>query len=137
MVGMIPIYIESERGHDTLFVSADKVNEKLEEELEKGKWVTTEMGDGSSKILTEVSDVKELAGLGAEEKTGEEKTGEEKTETPQTETETPQAQETPKQETEETKEEWGALGEKTKTGVDLKKANEVKSATITNKFKGG
>jgi len=49
----VPIYVESPKGHDTLNVPEDKVQEEVEKQLKDGKWVTTESEDGSTEILTE------------------------------------------------------------------------------------
>lgn len=49
----VPIYVESPKGHDTLNVPEDKVQEEVEKQLKDGKWVTTESEGGSTEILTE------------------------------------------------------------------------------------
>ena len=49
----IPMYIESERGHDTADVPQDKVQEKVEEQLKDDKLVTLEKESGETEILTQ------------------------------------------------------------------------------------
>lgn len=50
----IPLYIESKRGHDTINVpnTPTAIQNAVESQLKDGKWVTTEKADGSSEILT-------------------------------------------------------------------------------------
>ena len=48
----IPIYVESPRGHDTIEVPENKVQEEVEKQLTDEKWVTTEKENGDTEILT-------------------------------------------------------------------------------------
>ena len=51
----IPLYIESERGHDTIDVPNNPadIKEAVENQLKDEKWVTVAKEDGSSELLTE------------------------------------------------------------------------------------
>lgn len=48
----IKFLVESKAGHDTFEVTADKVQEKVEEQLELDRNVTLEKADGETEILT-------------------------------------------------------------------------------------
>ena len=50
---IIPIYIESRNGHDTLNVPEDEVQNEVEKQLKDDKWVTLEKENGNTEILTE------------------------------------------------------------------------------------
>ena len=39
--GLVPFFVESERGHDILEVPQDKVAEEVVAQLQNDKWVTT------------------------------------------------------------------------------------------------
>jgi putative sterol carrier protein len=44
--------VESENGHDTSFLKQGKIQEAVEGELNKDRWVALEKQDGSTEILT-------------------------------------------------------------------------------------
>jgi len=48
----IPMYIESENGHDTINVSSEQASTEVQNHLNNDKWVTLENKDGSSELLT-------------------------------------------------------------------------------------
>src|SRR3989338_25496 len=48
----IPLYVESKRGHDTLNVPANQLQNAVENQLKDDKWVTMEKKDGNTEILT-------------------------------------------------------------------------------------
>ncbi len=52
-MSLIPFYIESKNGHDTLNVPDKDLQNETEKQLKDGKWVTLEKKDGSTEILTE------------------------------------------------------------------------------------
>jgi len=51
----IPLFVESERGHDTIDVPNNPadIKEAVENQLKDEKWVTVAKEDGSSELLTE------------------------------------------------------------------------------------
>jgi len=49
---IIPFYIESKNGHDTVGVPENQLQEKVVEQLNQEKWVTLEKEDGASELLT-------------------------------------------------------------------------------------
>jgi hypothetical protein len=48
----IPMYIESENGHDEIQVPENQIQGKIEEQVKQDKWVTIEKQDGATEILT-------------------------------------------------------------------------------------
>lgn len=48
----IPIYIESENGHDTLEVPKAEVQAEVTKQVKDGKWATLEKKDGSTEVIT-------------------------------------------------------------------------------------
>lgn len=63
----IPIFIESDMGHDTIEVSPKEVQKAVEGQLKDGKWVTLEHEDNETEILTE-EDIPEEEELDEEDK---------------------------------------------------------------------
>src|SRR3990167_10254566 len=49
----VPIYIESDNGHDTKLVPEDKVAEEVTKQVQDGKWATVEKLDVTTEIVTE------------------------------------------------------------------------------------
>lgn len=64
---IIPLLVESERGHDTIGVPQNQLQDAVEKQLKDDKWVTLEKEDGDTKILTE-SDIPKEQPKGAEQK---------------------------------------------------------------------
>ncbi len=58
---MIPVWIESDNGHDELNVPEEKLEQEVEKQVKEGNWATVEKTDGSSTILTQ-KDVKDETG---------------------------------------------------------------------------
>ncbi|MEK6876783.1 MAG: hypothetical protein AABX63_05180 [Nanoarchaeota archaeon] len=119
----IPVYIESSQGHDTLNVPQNQLQKTIEGQLKDDKWATMEKKDGSTEILTK-SDIP-------------------KQEQP--------AQNEPKEEKKDVNDEWKNSFSAVK-GIETpsvntsssspnkqwaKKFEKTKSATVTQKAKGG
>ena len=110
---IIPVYVESNRGHDTLNVPANQLQNAVENQLKDNKLVTLEKKDGSTEILT-ASDIPK-----------EEKSIENDDWKNSFNANKPAAAVKPAITTTNDKKEWA------------KKFEKVKSATSTNKAKGG
>lgn len=124
-MGKIPIHIESIRGHDTLEVPEDKVQETVTEQLKQDKWATVEKKDGSTEMLTK-------ADIPAEEEE------EEKNDWKNTFNGIPKKLQEPTPDI-KTKDPGKApsTGKADKTKEYAEKFEGVESVTCTNKAKGG
>lgn len=116
----IPLYIESDNGHDTLNIPADhaEVQKAVETQLNADKWVTLESKEGKTELLTQ-KDIPSEAATGGKELS--EPTWKNAFNVDKGQKEPEKKQEAKKSE----KEEWED------------KFKDVKSATATNKSKGG
>ena len=110
----IPLYVESERGHDTLNVPANQLQNAVESQLKDDKWVTMEKKGGSTEILT-AKDIPKEEKSGSNEDWKNSFKADSK----------PMQTATPATASSNDKKEWA------------KKFEKVKSATSTNKAKGG
>lgn len=108
----IPFYVESIRGHDIFSVPQEQVQGEVEKHLNEDKLVTLEQENGSTEILTKTDIPNQL--------------------------ETTEEDDEEEGYREEEKEDKIPTEEEQKENIEwAKKFKETKSATITNKSKGG
>ena len=107
----VPFLIESANGHDTKEVEPAQVEAEVEKHLKDDKWVTVEKTDGETKILTE--------------KPEEKPKGDEESELAPGKLISSEEVKKKEEKTGDWKDTFGDNGSK------------IKSATVTNKMKGG
>lgn len=113
----IPFYTESIEGHTTEQVPEAQAAEKIGQQLDMNKWVTAEMKDGTTEMIT---DMAQIATKEQIEETVKDAPSEAKDES--------------WEEVFNTKEEAKPKIEPTKPKI---KVEDLKSVTTTNKLKGG
>jgi len=130
-MGTVPFYIESENGHDTVEVPEDQVKEEVNNQIRDGKWVTVEKNDGSTKLHT-----KEIGATSEINATSETTSAENAEVNPQKEEE-PETKTLDGDKKESKSDDWKNTFGANNNASSADDFKDVKSATATNKMKGG